>query len=354
MPSTSSIPNPIDRNANSANRQRRNWQRLSQGAATGTIKTSAPITGGSTVGLSFLTTSGLALTGGALALLFPDNSIVGSASGIKVQLASSSALSTTASGLKVLIDGSTITLNGAGRLQASTSGGGGSTAIVAADGTILVGSSTGSTTLKVGTLTSTNLPADVAYTDVANVFTSTQTITGGGAAQGVYGIQPGNPDVFESFISYQSTGTAVSGVVQDVAFGSANMTAFTEVISSPFLFTEIRYAVNDSLVFMFMLAASELVMYLNPCAFFGPAYTFNTYSGSTPDSLVSFQVQGSEKFSIGTDGRVYIAVPNTAPVDANIATSRVSLWVDEGTNNLKFRVLYSDGTTYKTGSVALV
>lgn len=229
MPSTSIIPNSIDRNASSANRQRRNWQRLSQGAATGTIKTSAPITGGSTVGLSFLTTSGLGLTGSALAILFADASIVGSANGIKVQLASSSALSTTGTGLKVLIDGSTITFNSTGQLQASTSGGGsgiagstqlattaplagggvistgltlsipaaGSTAngyltstdwitfnskdapLIAVDTSILIGSSTGSTTARVQLQTPTVL-ANQDFTTVAQN-TSPYAIGGNGS-----------------------------------------------------------------------------------------------------------------------------------------------------------------------------
>lgn len=40
------VPNPIDRNALGLNRTRRNWQRLSQGAVTQTIKVNPPITNG--------------------------------------------------------------------------------------------------------------------------------------------------------------------------------------------------------------------------------------------------------------------------------------------------------------------
>lgn len=45
MPSISpQNPNPIDRNADSPQRQRRNWQRAASGALTGTIKVSPPLT----------------------------------------------------------------------------------------------------------------------------------------------------------------------------------------------------------------------------------------------------------------------------------------------------------------------
>lgn len=84
MPSTIN-PNLIDRNANTPNRHRRNWQRASQGALTKTIKTVAPLTTSATgLGLSFATATGLGLVGNALSILFADGTITGSAAGIKV------------------------------------------------------------------------------------------------------------------------------------------------------------------------------------------------------------------------------------------------------------------------------
>jgi len=53
-------------------------------------------------------------------------------------------------------------------------------------------------------------------------------------------------------------------------------------------------------------------------------------------------------------GRFAAAAPASAPTDAQIGTSQVTFYLDESGHNLKFRVLYSDGTTFKTGTVALV
>lgn len=52
--------------------------------------------------------------------------------------------------------------------------------------------------------------------------------------------------------------------------------------------------------------------------------------------------------------RLFYGVPNSAPTDADLGASMVTAYLDEGTNNLKFRVKYADGTTLKTGTVALV
>ena len=58
-------------------------------------------------------------------------------------------------------------------------------------------------------------------------------------------------------------------------------------------------------------------------------------------------------WSDGTNARVALAAPASAPTDANLAASQVSAILDESGHTLNFRVRYSDGTTLKSGSVAL-
>lgn len=79
-------PNPIDRNANSANRMRRNFQRLSQGALTSTVSVVAPITNSGGIGLNYSSTSGLAVVAGALKVLLDGTTLAQSASGLKVNV----------------------------------------------------------------------------------------------------------------------------------------------------------------------------------------------------------------------------------------------------------------------------
>ncbi len=78
--------NPLDRNAVSGDRMRRNFQRLLKGGGTSLIA--------------------LAATGG-----------IQNASGLSIKLASSSALSLSAAGLAVAVDGTTIEINGNNQLQ---------------------------------------------------------------------------------------------------------------------------------------------------------------------------------------------------------------------------------------------
>lgn len=52
--------------------------------------------------------------------------------------------------------------------------------------------------------------------------------------------------------------------------------------------------------------------------------------------------------------RVWLGAPASAPADSFIPAGSVEVHLDEVGNNLKFRVRYSDGTTLKTGTVALV
>ena len=48
-----------------------------------------------------------------------------------------------------------------------------------------------------------------------------------------------------------------------------------------------------------------------------------------------------------------IIVESSAPVDNDIPTRGVVVWIDEGANKLMFRLRYSDGTTLKSGEVDL-
>lgn len=59
----------------------------------------------------------------------------------------------------------------------------------------------------------------------------------------------------------------------------------------------------------------------------------------------------SREWADGSVGRVALSAPSSAPTDAHIAASQVSFYVDESGNNLMCRVSYSDGATYKTGTV---
>jgi len=47
------------------------------------------------------------------------------------------------------------------------------------------------------------------------------------------------------------------------------------------------------------------------------------------------------------------AAPATAPADSVLSSGQFTVWVNESTNELTFKVKYSDGTTVKSGTVAL-
>lgn len=55
----------------------------------------------------------------------------------------------------------------------------------------------------------------------------------------------------------------------------------------------------------------------------------------------------------GSAGRFACAAPASAPTDAHLAASQISFYMDEGGNKLHVRVKYADGTTLKTGEIAL-
>ncbi len=52
-------------------------------------------------------------------------------------------------------------------------------------------------------------------------------------------------------------------------------------------------------------------------------------------------------------GAIILGAPTTAVADARIPAGRFSFYLDEGNNKLHFKVKYNDGTTIKTGEVAL-
>lgn len=94
-------------------------------------------------------------------------------------------------------------------------------------------------------------------------------------------------------------------------------------------------------------------------AVLGTGYAFSVQL--VTNNNVRMTITSSGNVGIGTTspqaalhvaGAVIMGVPNSAPVDANIGTSQVSIWVNESTNALTFRVKYSTGTL-KTGTVSL-
>lgn len=56
--------------------------------------------------------------------------------------------------------------------------------------------------------------------------------------------------------------------------------------------------------------------------------------------------------NVDTDGYALI-VESAAPTDGNIPTKGIVIYIDEATHKLKFRIRYSDGTTLKSGEIAL-
>lgn len=60
----------------------------------------------------------------------------------------------------------------------------------------------------------------------------------------------------------------------------------------------------------------------------------------------------ANNFPLHINGRICFGVPDFAPIDGDIGDSQVSVWLDEGTNELTFRVRDS-GSTLKTGSISV-
>ena len=55
----------------------------------------------------------------------------------------------------------------------------------------------------------------------------------------------------------------------------------------------------------------------------------------------------------GSDGRVAVAAPASAPTDAHLAASQISFYLDESGHNLLVRAKYSDRATLKLATIAL-
>ncbi len=67
------------------------------------------------------------------------------------------------------------------------------------------------------------------------------------------------------------------------------------------------------------------------------------------EHVAAFQTWGGNVNSAG----YALIIASSAPTDGNIPTRGVVLWIDEGTNKLKFRLRYSDGITLKSGEISL-
>lgn len=82
---------------------------------------------------------------------------------------------------------------------------------------------------------------------------------------------------------------------------------------------------------------------------------FRVESDTDANCLVVDATNNAVRLGGMTGTRVYLTAPNSAPTDAKIGASQVSLWVDEAADPplLKVRVKYADGTTLKTGEIVL-
>lgn len=67
------------------------------------------------------------------------------------------------------------------------------------------------------------------------------------------------------------------------------------------------------------------------------------------EHVAAFQTWGG---NVNTAGYSFVLL-SSAPTDGNIPTRGVVAWIDEATHKLKFRIRYSDGTTLKSGEIAL-
>lgn len=61
-----------------------------------------------------------------------------------------------------------------------------------------------------------------------------------------------------------------------------------------------------------------------------------------------------DRVVVTDDGYVSQSTPDAAPTDADLLAGSISFYLDEAGNNLKVRVKYANGTTYKTGTLAIV
>lgn len=74
----------------------------------------------------------------------------------------------------------------------------------------------------------------------------------------------------------------------------------------------------------------------------------------TPAGLVGIGITGPNFILHTSAAAVALGAPASAPTDGNLNASNISFYLDESLNNLKIRVKYSNGTTLKTATIALV
>lgn len=85
------------------------------------------------------------------------------------------------------------------------------------------------------------------------------------------------------------------------------------------------------------------------------AWPTNVTDGSEISSTIwnelvaAFQTWGGNVNSAGYS----LVINSSAPTDGNIPTKGIVIWIDEASHKLKFRLRYSDGTTLKSGEIAL-
>lgn len=68
---------------------------------------------------------------------------------------------------------------------------------------------------------------------------------------------------------------------------------------------------------------------------------------------VSSVSDGTAQHKFMGDGRLISSTPASAPTDANLLNGSISFYLDESGHNLMVRVKYADGTTLKTGTLAI-
>jgi hypothetical protein len=107
---------------------------------------------------------------------------------------------------------------------------------------------------------------------------------------------------------------------------------------------------------------------------YGGTYTINSLSMGSPAAggqdgylrINKGQFQGGNQFEVSSDGTTVVAafnavfmrsiLPASPTVDPDVTAltaGTMTFWIDETNNLLKFKVKYSNGTTVKSGSVAL-
>ena len=76
-------------------------------------------------------------------------------------------------------------------------------------------------------------------------------------------------------------------------------------------------------------------------------------SGMSMD-IERFEAGSTTLERMDTNGRRYLCALNSDPGAISMTPSQVVIYLDEATNNLKFRVQYANGTTNKVGTLAVV